>query len=172
MSGPALTIALRPGTGGLGPLYEALSDDLTGRVVVLTAPHDEVAVWGEILGTAATEAGAVAVAVDGAVRDVGALSLPLWARSTRTVGPSGALEVAAVGSDVEIGGVTVSDGDVVLVDDDGMVALSTTDAAAVLADAGLYADAEERIVAALRSGAPLRDAYLLKAEAVARMTRS
>lgn len=168
-SGGALTVTLRPGSGGLGPLYEALSGDLTGRVVVVSAPHDAVAVWGEILGTAAAEAGAVAVAVDGAVRDVGTLTLPLWARSTRTVGPAGALDVAAVGAAVEIGDVTVRDGDLVVVDDDGMVALPSTDAAAVLADAGVYAAAEERIVTALRAGTPLRDAYLLKAEAVARL---
>lgn len=169
VSGTALTITLRAGTGGLGPLYEALSGDLAGRVVVLSAPHDEVAVWGELLGTAATEAGAVAVAVDGAVRDVGALRLPLWARSTRTVGPAGALEVAAVGADVDIGGVTVRDGDVVLVDEEGIVALPATTAGAVIADALAYADAEERIVAALRAGTPLRDAYRLKAETVARL---
>lgn len=173
VAAPARTVTLRPGRGGFGPLYDLLSsDDLAGRALVLRAPSDEMAVWGELLSIAATQVGLAAVLVDGAVRDVGEccdLGVPLWSRSTRTVGPAGALEVAAIDEPVEVGEVTVTDGDLVVVDDDGIVALLHAQADTVLADAAAYADAEAAVASALRDGAALNDAYRLKSEAVARL---
>jgi 4-hydroxy-4-methyl-2-oxoglutarate aldolase len=176
VAGAACTVELRRGRGGFGPLYELLSGDLTRRVLLLSVPDDEAAVWGGLLATAAAGAGAEAVLVAGAVRDLAAcrkLGVPMWARATRTVGPAGALEVAAIGSPVDVGGVAVADGDLVVVDGDGVVALpaAAVEADAVLADARAYAEAEEAVAAALLAGTPLRDAYRLKAEAVARLTR-
>ena len=167
--GTARTVSLQPGTGGFGLLYELLSSDLAGRVVVVDTPDDDVAVWGALLGTAAANAGAAAVVVAGAVRDVAGLVLPTWARTVATVGPAGALEVAAIGNDAEIGGVRVVDGDTVVVDDDGVVCIHAADAEAVLADARAYADAEDRVAADLLAGTPMREAYRHKAEVVARL---
>jgi regulator of RNase E activity RraA len=168
--GSARTVSLQPGVGGFGLLYELLSSDLAGRVIVVDTPDDDVAVWGALLGAAAAGAGAVAVVVEGAVRDVAGLALPTWARTVATVGPAGALEVAAIGSPAEIGGVRIADGDTVVVDDDGVVALHAAGAEAVLADARAYAEAEDRVAAALLAGAPLREAIRHKAEVVARLS--
>ena len=168
--GTARTVSLQPGTGGFGLLYELLSSDLTGKVIVVDTPDDDVAVWGAILGTAAAGAGAAAAVVAGAVRDVAGLALPTWARTVATVGPAGALEVAAIGNPAEIAGVHVADGDTVVVDDDGVVALHAAEAESVLADAGAYAEAEDRVAAALLADTPLREAYRHKADVVARLT--
>jgi 4-hydroxy-4-methyl-2-oxoglutarate aldolase len=168
-SGAARTVSLQPGTGGFGLLYELLSSDLAGRVLVVDTPDDDVAVWGALLGTAAANAGAAAVVVGGAVRDVGGLALPTWARTVATVGPAGALEVAAIGNAAEIGGVAVADGDAVVVDDDGVVCLHAATAEAVLADARAYAEAEDKVAVDLLAGTPLRDAYRHKADVVARL---
>jgi 4-hydroxy-4-methyl-2-oxoglutarate aldolase len=168
--GAARTVRLRPGPGGFGPLYELLSGDLRGQVLVVQAPTDEMAVWGGLLSTAAVQVGLTAVLVDGAVRDVGDchdLAIPVWASTTCTVGPAGGLEVAELGVPLEIGDVVVEDGATVVVDDDGVVALPATDAEQLLLDAATYAVAEERVVAALRAGVPLREAYRLKATTVA-----
>jgi regulator of RNase E activity RraA len=171
-TGTARTVTLQPGGGGFGLLYELLSSDLGGRVVVVDSPDDDMAVWGALLGTAAAGAGAAAVVVAGAVRDVAGLALPTWARATATVGPAGALEVAAIGGTVDVGGVQVADGDTLLVDDDGVVCLHAAGAADVLRDAQEYADAEDRVAADLLAGVPLRDAYRHKADAVARLKRN
>jgi 4-hydroxy-4-methyl-2-oxoglutarate aldolase len=170
VAGPAVTVSLQPGTGGFGPLYELLSGDaLAGSVLVLSAPDDDVAVWGALLSAAARDRGAVAAVVAGAVRDTAALALPTWARATATVGPAGALEVSAIGAAVEIGASSVAAGDVVVVDADGVVAVPADDAVGVLADARRYADAEERVAAALAAGEVLTAAYRHKADVVAEL---
>jgi 4-hydroxy-4-methyl-2-oxoglutarate aldolase len=169
-TGTAVTVSLAPGRGGFGPLYEVLSGDLAGRVVVVSSPVDDVAVWGELLSSAAAGTGAAAVVVAGAVRDAGGLVLPTWARATATVGPAGRLEVACIGGPVEIGGTVVDDGDVIVVDDDGVVALGPADIAApVLADAAAYAAAEARVAADLVAGHKLVDAYRHKASIVTKL---
>ncbi|MGH9209837.1 MAG: RraA family protein [Acidimicrobiales bacterium] len=202
--GRACTVELRRGPGGFGPLYQLLSGDLTARVLVLVAPDDDVAVWGELLSTAAAQVGATGVLVAGAVRDVAAcqaVGVPLWASVVRTVGPAGGMETAAIGGPVTVGAVTVADGDLVVLDADGVVALPArpvtgagprtddagntaaaehqvaaaraddADADAILAAARAYADAESQVAAALRAGVPLREAYRIKAEAVAQLAR-
>ena len=170
--GTARTVTLQPGGGGFGLLYELLSSELRGRVIVVDSPDDDMAVWGALLGTAAAGAGAAAVVVAGAVRDVAGLALPTWARATATVGPAGALEVAGVGGAVDVGGVHVADGDTVLVDEDGVVCLHAAGAADVLRDAQAYADAEDAVAADLLAGVPLRDAIRHKADAVAQLKRN
>jgi hypothetical protein len=49
------------------------------------------------------------------------------------------------------------------------VALASVHADALLADARTYADGEDAVLAALRSGEPLTSAYRHKREAVARL---
>lgn len=171
-AGAACTVSLRPGPGGFGPLYELLSRDLRGRAIVVTAPGDDAAVWGALLGTAAAGAGATAVLLAGAVRDVdgcAGVGVPTWARATATVGPGGALEVAAVGKPVMVGGVEIVDGDRIVVDGDGVVALPAAGADAVLADAAAYGEAEDRVADALAAGTRLVEAYKHKADVVARL---
>lgn len=173
VAGVVRTVTLRPGRRGFGPLYDLLSEDLTGRVLVVSTPSDDAAVWGALLSTAAAQVGLTAVLVDGPVRDVPEccnLAVPLWASATRTVGPAGGLEVVAVDMSVRVGGVTVAPGDTVVVDDDGVVALPSPDADDIVSDATTYAQAEEQVVTALRAGVPLRDAYHLKATTVANLT--
>lgn len=172
VTGHAVTVQLGRGRGGFGPLYELLSGDLTGRVLVLTAPDDEVAVWGGLLTLAAAQVGAAGILVAGAVRDTAdceAAGVPVWAKAVRTVGPAGRIEVAAVGHPVTIGEITVAPDDLVVLDGDGAVALPAASADAVVADARAYAEAEEQVAAALTAGTSLRDAYRLKAAAIARL---
>lgn len=173
VSGPARTVRLAPGPGpdGLKPLHRVLCEDLAGRVVVIAGGAGVPrAVWGELLTRAARGAGAVGAAVDAAVRDAAAVraaGFPLWASGEATVGPGGALHVAEVGGTVRIGEVDVADGDPVVLDADGAVALPADVAAAVCADAAAYADAEAEVGAALDAGHNLTDAYRHKARLVA-----
>ena len=58
ISSRALTFRLEMGEEGPGlmPLYEALSNNLASRCIVLDAQRIDGAVWGEILATAALNA--------------------------------------------------------------------------------------------------------------------
>lgn len=175
--GAALTIRLEHRSSGadFSPMYEVLSSPMEGRVLVVagaTAIHG--AVWGEILSIAAVRSGAVGVLVDGMVRDLGAVSdlgLPLYSTSTGVVGPYGTAHVVATNGSVDIGGVSVDDGDEIVLDASGCVRLPAATAAAVRDDALAYEDAEAELMAAMQRGEPLSSAYTYKATLVARLRR-
>ncbi|MFE3205208.1 RraA family protein [Embleya sp. NPDC059237] len=173
--GSARTVRLAAGAGthGLKPLHALLAEDLAGRVVVIGgADAAPGAVWGEILSTAALARGAVGALIEGAVRDVPAvarLGLRLWARSEATAGPGGAVHVAEIGGPIRIGDTALVEGDPILLDEGGAVALPAADADVLLAEALTYHRAEEEVLAALTAGLRLPRAYTPKAEAITRL---
>jgi 4-hydroxy-4-methyl-2-oxoglutarate aldolase len=176
VTGRAVTVQLgradptAPGAP-LAALYELLSKDLAGCVLVIAGGLPvQGAVWGEILSRAARRQGAIAVLVDGAVRDrPGCLEegLPVYASEERVVGPAGRATVRAQDVEVEIGGVTVRPGDTVVVDASGAVRLRADHAEPILAAAASYAEGEQRVLDALDRSEPLMGAIGEKAAAVA-----
>jgi regulator of RNase E activity RraA len=80
--------------------------------------------WGELLSTAARNAGCVGAIVDGAVRDIAsmrAMGFAVFARGTSPYDSLHRHRVTEVDVSVEIGGVTFSPGDLVVADEDGVV---------------------------------------------------
>jgi 4-hydroxy-4-methyl-2-oxoglutarate aldolase len=134
-----------------------------GAVLVIAAAGDaKTAMIGEILGGHLRRLGAAGVVCDGAVRDVATLAsftdLPVFARSITPRGPASA-ERGAVNLPVVVGGQLVNPGDLVIGDDDGLMALSP---AFIRARIG---DAEKRLVTeagwekSLASGRSLGDIF-------------
>lgn len=81
-------------------------------------------VWGELLSTAARNAGCVGVIVDGAVRDIRQMTemdFPVFARSTCVYDSQNRQRVVEFDVPVEIDGVIFSPGDLVIADVDGVV---------------------------------------------------
>ena len=151
---------------GLGAVYELLSSDLTGAVLVLSGVEAlGGAIWGEILSCSAMLQRAVAVLVDGAVRDVDAMAavgLPVYARDVRVVGPNGRAHAVQVDGVVTIDGVRITAQDAVAVDPSGCIRIEAAREWELLDAARRYAVGEERVLQALAGGAPLREAYLHK----------
>jgi 4-hydroxy-4-methyl-2-oxoglutarate aldolase len=121
-AGPARTALCGPADNlAVHRLWETLQP---GEVAVLVPSEPRpVAVIGELMAVQARRRGAVAILVDGPVRDVdeiAALGFPVWARSVSAAGPGkdvrGELDVPVV-----VGGVTIEPGDVVVLDGDGAV---------------------------------------------------
>jgi len=171
--GQAVTIEIDvAATGGdFSPMYRLVSGDLSGKVVIVGgADRIKGCVWGGILARAALAAGAVAVLVDGSVRDVddlARLGIPVYASRRGVVGPNGCATVRAVGGLVDVGGTLVRDGDTVVVDADGCVVIGAEMQNQVLADSARYAAAEERVEEALAGGEPLSTAHRYKTDVVA-----
>lgn len=165
VAGRALTITVAAGHSGPGfaPIYDLLSADLTGRVLVLAgAASVPGAVWGEILTRAALQRGASAVLVEGWVRDrpaIADLGLPVYACGEHVVGPSGLAHIVAVETRVAINNVTVQSDDLIVVDATGCVRVQAAEGEAVLQAAQRYAAAEDLVVKALIEGEPLARAY-------------
>jgi regulator of RNase E activity RraA len=175
LAGRAVTIALRakPSGRGLAELQQLLSTNLDGSMLVVAGARSVGgAVWGEIMSRAANRAGALAVLVDGAVRDRPAMaveSLPVFASSEAVVGPAGRVTVAGIDVHVSVGGFGVVPGDLVVVDATGAVRIPAERADEVLADARAYCEGEERVLGALAAGEPYAEAYRAKQDAVDRL---
>jgi 4-hydroxy-4-methyl-2-oxoglutarate aldolase len=99
-----------------------------GEVLVLTMPTPRpIALVGELLATQAKAHGAAALLVDASVRDVEelqGLGLPIWARWVRVAGA--AKDVAGtIGEPVEVGGAAIRQGDIVVLDADGVAVVES-----------------------------------------------
>jgi 4-hydroxy-4-methyl-2-oxoglutarate aldolase len=177
VSGRALTIQLRhaPTGPGLGAIYDVLSGDLTGRVVVLAGARPVPgAVFGEILAFAAHGRGAAGALVDGAVRDqpeMAAIGLPVCAASTCVVGPNGTAHLDSVDETVTVGAAVLDPNDLVVIDPSGAVRIPADRAHDVCDAAIRYAAAETLVVDALAAGETLAEAYRYKRAVLAELRR-
>jgi len=121
-AGPARTV--RCGQGDNLMVHAAIAEAEPGEVLVLTMPEPSpVALVGDLLATQAKGRGVAALLVDGAVRDVAELrelGLPVWARYVRVRGAEKAV-AGTIGEPVEVGGATIRQGDIVVLDEDGAV---------------------------------------------------
>lgn len=92
-------------------------------LVVTGASSSRTAILGDLVARELLTAGIVGVVTDGLIRDsreVAALGLAVWARGTTPVA-SAKNGPGRVGGSVQLGGVTVSDGDLVVADADGVM---------------------------------------------------
>ncbi|MCU1392933.1 MAG: Demethylmenaquinone methyltransferase-like protein [Ilumatobacteraceae bacterium] len=170
-----ITIVSSPTGPGLGPVYSMLSRDLSGRFVVLGGGMSVAgAVWGGIMSTAAHLNDATGVLVDGIARDVPemtAVGLPVYATESCVVGPNGTAHVVEVGGAVAIGGVIIDPQDSIVADSSGCVRIPYDHLDDVLAAAELYADAEQRVLQALRDGESLTSAHAIRKAVVEQLRR-
>ncbi len=178
VSGRALTVQVTAGASGPGfaGIYDVLSGDLDGRVVVIAGAQGVAgAIFGEILAGAAHGRSAVGVLVDGWVRDrsdMCAIGLPVLAVGERVVGPNGTAQLGDVGVRVVVDHVSIDNDDVVVIDESGCVRIPIDVAEPVLEGARRYAAAESLVAAALAEGEPLTSAYRHKKAVVAELSVS
>ena len=157
-----------PGAVLAAPAYPVrcrLGDNLAVHVVVTTAPAGSVLVvdvgpvpdrgyWGEVLTTAAEAAGLAGLVIDGGVRDVAALEAHGFPVFSSAISLPGARkdQPGTVGAPVTVGGVSVSRGDWIVGDVDGVTVVPLASLDAVCA-AGEAREAKEvGFFAALRAG--------------------
>jgi 4-hydroxy-4-methyl-2-oxoglutarate aldolase len=133
-------------------------------LVIAAAGHAETAMIGEIVGAQVRRKGGVGVLCDGAIRDVGTLAgwpdFPVFTRFVTPRGPSSA-DRGAVNVPVVVGGLLVSPGDLVIGDDDGLVALSPAAVRARIADAEAKLALEAEWEASLSGGRSVRETFSL-----------
>lgn len=124
--GRAVTVFCEP--PDFGAVIRAMDVVRPGDVLMIAAAgHSEAAMIGEILGGHLRNRGCAGLVCDGAVRDVATLAswtnFSVYARHITPRGPSSA-ERGAVNTPVVLGGRLVTPGDLVIGDDDGLVALT------------------------------------------------
>lgn len=152
-AGPARTV--RCGQDDNLMVHAAVAEAVPGEVLVLTMPEPRpVALLGELLATQMKGRGVAGVLVDAAVRDVEELrllGLPVWARWVRVRGAD-KKEPGAIGEPVQVGGATIRQGDLVVLDADGGVVVEAERVDEVLAAARERERREEQKRARLQAG--------------------
>ena len=127
-----------------------------------TGGFRDAALWGELLSTACIASGAVGALVDGYVRDrhvIRSLDFPVLCRGADPRDINGRGEVVAHNVTVEVDGVTVSPGDLVVGDDDGVVIVPEALIDEVVGAAVAKTSDESLFRQAVREGMPPGEAF-------------
>ncbi len=165
VAGPACTALCGPGDNRA--VHEAVAAAQPGQVLVVTMTDPEpVAVLGDLLATQAAARGVVGVVVDAAVRDVADLTGSTMAIATRWRRARGATKDVRGDVDVPVtvGGTTIAPGDVVVLDDDGVVAVRAADATETVRAVRERITKEAALRARWANGELSYDVYGLRAE--------
>ncbi|MBO0825724.1 MAG: RraA family protein [Actinobacteria bacterium] len=163
VAGPVITVALGPaasaaadGSAGRHLGSAAIDAAQSGDVIVVAASgRVDAAGWGGVLSLAATVRGVSGVIVDGACRDVdesASLDLPVYALAAVPATARGRQVEVGWNTSVEIAGVAVEPGDLVVADGSGVVFLPARRAAEIIDAAERIAAREADMARRLRAG--------------------
>ena len=152
--GRAVTVLCEP--PDFGAVVQALDIVVPGDVLMIAAAgNGDFAMIGEILGGHLRHRGCVGLVCDGAVRDVATLAgwsdFSVFSRFVTPRGPASA-ERGPINLPVAIGGRLVTPGDLVIGDDDGLVALSPSAVRSRIEDARAKLAREADWIKSLASG--------------------
>lgn len=126
--------------------------------MIAAGGNGEHAMIGEILGGLIRRRGAVGMICDGAIRDVGELAkwsdFPVFTRHITPRGPTAGVR-GLINAPVVCGGVAVRPGDLVIGDDDGLVALAPALVRGCIGDAEAKLKLEAGWQTSLEAGATM-----------------
>jgi 4-hydroxy-4-methyl-2-oxoglutarate aldolase len=163
--GRAWTVSFEPSADDnpadpYGPAIDYISAIGEGEIAVIaTDESNESAFWGELFSAAALGARASGVVTDGNLRDtdrIAALGFPAFSLSRRPIDYRMRMRVVGVGEPVQLGGVAIDSGDLVMADDDGVVVVPQLAEAEVLRRARERAAGESTVLSELLAGETLR----------------
>ena len=143
--------------GDLMSVIAALHAAQPGDVLVVDAGVADRAVAGELFATEAVRRGVAGIVIDGLCRDTPTLrqlELPVFARGATPIAAP-ARRVPVTGVAVQVGGIQVRPGDLLLGDDDGIVVGTEDELEAALARAETIQRGEEALRGSITGGTSL-----------------
>lgn len=144
-------------------LMAALDDLAAGAVFVFeTGRSDSAGVWGELITTACLATGVKGALTDGLIRDVTMIldsGFPVFSRGATPYDSKGRVDVIEHGEPVVIDGVTISVGDVIVADADGVCIIPCAHELEVLELVREKQRGEGRFRDAVRGGVRVSDAF-------------
>ncbi|WP_432974705.1 RraA family protein [Dactylosporangium sp. CA-233914] len=158
VAGPAVTVRLEPADNWF--IHVALLEAGPGDILVVDAGgYLGAGPWGDVLTLAAQERGLAGLVIDGAVRDgraIVASGFPVFARGL-CIRRTTKVQRGEIGVPVSIGGVTVSPGDVLVGDADGLALVAADEIDRSLALAEQREATEDGMRQSIREGAATID---------------
>lgn len=162
-AGTAVTISSQPGDNLM--IHAAMEVCKRGDILVVTTTSESTdGMFGELLGVSCEAHGVVGLITDAGVRDTAeltAMDFPVWARAISAQGTVKST-AGSVNVPVVCAGMTVSPGDVVVADADGVVVVPREQAAAVAQAGRDRIDKEAKTRERLRNGELGVDFYGLR----------
>ncbi|BAQ11620.1 putative dimethylmenaquinone methyltransferase [Bacillus sp. OxB-1] len=151
--GTAFTVKTRPGDNLM--VHKAIDMAIPGEVIVVDAGGDTTnAIIGEIMQRIAKKKGIAGIVINGAIRDSLAIksdTFPVYAKGVTHRGPykDGPGEINVP---ISLNGMIVHPGDLIIGDEDGLVAIPMEEVNNVLRKAKAMAKKEEEIFNAIEQG--------------------
>ena len=158
--GPAATLKLVPvGQASESPVLgtlEAIKRGHPGDVLVIDqAGRMDVNSYGGVAGFTTRHLGLVGCVMDGVTRDIDEfkqLNLPVYGKGFIQQSIRNRCACAGYGIEVQLGGVTVRPGDLIVADENGICIVPKDKMVEVLAFAKLFKSIEDHVIEAVRSG--------------------
>lgn len=144
--------------------FQAIDSLKEGEVLMVSAQGSErAALWGELLSTAARYRGAKGTIIEGVARDIKLIremNYPVFAMGINPISSKGRIIAVDYACPVEMCGVMVHPGDLVVADIDGVVVVPKDIAEEVVEKALDVVSRESRTRDELKEGAGLYDVFL------------
>jgi regulator of RNase E activity RraA len=167
LAGPAFTVEGRPADqddwdASVRRTLAMLGSVPAGHVAVYQCNHGRAAHFGELSATSLLSRGVAGCVIDGGCRDTSFIvdeGFPVFCRHVTPEDCTWRWSVTATQVPITIGDVTITPGDWVVGDDDGVVVVPAAIAEQVLAEAETKAATESAIRTAVRDGMTPLEAY-------------
>lgn len=161
--GRALTVQCKPGDNLM--LHMAIDSAKPGDVIVATVDGFlEGGAWGEVASIAAMERGVKGLVFDGSVRDVEyitRLNFPVFSKGISIKGTTKKMR-GVLNQPIQIGGILVNPGDIVVGDSDGVVIIPVSEIESVVSKAYEIKAREDDMISKLKQGASTLDLLNLR----------
>jgi regulator of RNase E activity RraA len=165
-AGPAVTVEVLTGEAGayasadfrVGAMIDAAQ---AGDVIVVSAQGARSSTWGGMASLAAKVKGVAGLVVDGGVRDIDEMvahQFPVFARHAVPTTGRTRLKVNTINNPIEVDGVVVEAGDIIVADSTGIVVVPHGHAARVAELAEGYARDDAAAEQEIRNGLRFSDA--------------
>jgi regulator of RNase E activity RraA len=156
--GPAFTVKETPRKTSISEFRVTEALDLAGPGAVMVFDVEgyvEASTWGGLASLSAKAKGVEGVVVNGAVRDIDEIKrikFPVFARAVTPVTGKGRIATLSINTEIEIDGVKINPGDLVVGDGNGIVVIPCEKVLEVLRIAMEIEEKEEKIRMLIISG--------------------
>jgi 4-hydroxy-4-methyl-2-oxoglutarate aldolase len=141
-------------------MYQTIRDTPAGSVLVIDGKGMDVHFTGDNQGECAKRQGLAGMVVYGGARDIAgyrAMGMPLYCTGSATVDKPSDIGIVGYNVPIEVAGVTVRPGDILIADEDGVVAIPAEALSATLEKLQVIFEVEKAMEKAIANCAPVEE---------------